>query len=294
MGKHPVLELGEGSPNYMSPQVLFDFVDCPDPELIMFRVGMSTTVFRPEMLPRLGDRYAATQLPNKPRLDQGEFRHFTYAHKELERTTDQREPSGIIWLYFAPPFDPDAADTGRPFRAWSTTRPHRWPMVLRNLWFVDDPSMPLSALAPTASGSTGQAAVFAPRVYARWRRTPAALASCQVDVEQFVSSRPWAPQENPQPLEGDVSWDFLGSSGSMSCLHPEIRIPARGSDYRVVVDGTQGSAPAPLSQGRLFPATPFPDWDSFVLSDDVQFVDGLYVKEVMTIHPPPPPEDEVL
>jgi hypothetical protein len=266
----------------------FQFVETPDPAALVFRVGLSSLLIRPDKLPLLGQRYQDAPLPVKPRIGEGWCKDFVFVHREINGPTDE-EPQGIVWFYFAP----QTLDTDEdvPFRPmFETTRVHQWPQVLHALPFVDDPAAPISVYAPTTAAVSGQAIVYAPRVYARPQLTPETLASCRVEVRQYQRSRPWGNLESPQPVPGEVNWDFLGSNGSITALHPLIRIKARGNAYRVVAEGVQGVAPAALTPERIFPATEFPDWAPFDLID-VQFVNGVYVKEVMTIHPPDRPEE---
>ena len=180
-----------------------------------------------------------------------------------------------------------AASRVIPFQTFPTYKEHPWPAVLYSLRFVPDDKFPRSA----SFGSNGLSGkVYAPSWYTRrtWREGVVYDSRCI--VERFLSdSTPFTDAElaHTQPVPGVVEWDFNGASGSMLCLHPDVKIPSQGKAYTTLYNATSGSASAAQIPERIFPATFFEEWTPFVLSDSQNEENGMFFREKVTIYPPP-------
>jgi hypothetical protein len=262
-----------------------------DPSRLSFRVSEPAQTFNPADTPKQGDRYGSTRLSSKPRSEQPgadgtKLKDYTYQYCGGDGDT--------LWFYFTFPYssviDPSTGLplSDVPFNSFNTNKRWSWPTVLHSLRFVDDPSRPIVTNAPNQSDPRGYAPVFTPSVYVRMITTSATNALCECVVEQFCSDQPWEVVEHPQPVEDTVEWDFAGSRGGITCLHPKVVVPSRGNAYRTVVNGTVKTTAAPISNERVYPATNFEDWEPFVLSDEITRENGVYFRERVTIYPPAP------
>jgi hypothetical protein len=257
-----------------------------NPAEIMFRVPIDCSQLRAYHVPELYTAYKNCRIPANAGATEADLKNYVYVYKEMD--------GKFMWFYFCKPKTETERNT--PFRTFYTSRQWRWPTVLNSLIFVPDNAFPRAtpfAVAPEPDGSGGftgggQGMAFSPNLIERFNITPEALALSTVKVEQFLSDRPWSVNDltHPQPTEGQVSWDFNGAKGSINCLHPDIKIPARGKAYTTVVNGTTSFEGAPFTPERIFPATNFESWEPFVISDNVVIENGVSFRERATIYPP--------
>jgi hypothetical protein len=269
-----------GNENYI------DILPTRNPSEISFRVRAQAQNFRPHNIPTVGDAYKNTNIPGVARANTDGLGDYVYCYMSKESDT--------LWFYFCK--NKTAAERNTPFNTYYTSRQWRWPNILNDIEFVPDNAFPLVSQVPLVESSVGSvtptvsvASVYAARLIERMNITPEALALSMCKVEQFTSDVPWSAAEltHPQPTEGVVSWDFNGAKGSITCLHPDIKIPARGKAYTTIIDGNTLSAePSPNVPNREFPATNFEAWEPFVVSDDVVRENGVYFRERVTIYPP--------
>ncbi len=274
-------------------KVVFQTLATIAPEEVSFRVGFDSTMFEPDWKPTLYQTYGSSPFPFKPRSEQGnpKFKNYIY--------TDSANDGSRLWLYYA--LDKTEAQMKTPVRVKQDSKQWRWPDVLYSLQFVPDDEFPLVTQFPIPRdpntgvlGGTGT--VFAQRVYERYNLKPATLALCRIEERWYTSARPFPAKmlTHPQPTEGNISWSFNGAQGSLTCLHPLIKIPARGLAYTTVVNATTGASPAPPLPEAIFPATIFEDWEPFTLYDDVAFEGGVWSRKQGIIFPPEGPEPNKL
>lgn len=264
----------------VNPEILA--VKTRNPSEMSFRVPFPLSMLRPNSMPVLYTAYKDCRiLANAGAILDG-LGDYTYGFNQ--------EDGNLMWFYFVKPKTDDERKI--PFNTFNTSVKERWPNVLNDIIFQVDNAFPLATSYPlprTLTDTGGMATAFAPNLIERLNITPETLALCLVRVDQFTSNLPWGANDltHLQPTEGVVSWDFNGAKGSLTCLHGDIKIPARGKAYTTVVDGTTTSSePAPFVPERIFPATNMEAWQSYILYDDVKWEEGVYFRERATIFPP--------
>ena len=110
---------------------------------------------------------------------------------------------------------------------------------------------------------------------------PSAEVESVVKIERFQNAVPWDAKvmRHRKPITDDLG-EYV-----KDCLHPEVRISSLPS-------GSGSSAyfyfsPALSTRVDIFyPATNFTDWTPFVLRDSQKQVNGMWVREKVTIYPP--------
>lgn len=270
------------------------FIDSFNPSECIFRVPYLSSEIRPWNVPAIGTPYKECRILANANVLLDGCGEYTYRHKTVD--------GNWMWFYFVK--HKTEAEKKVPFETEWTSKLWKWPNVLNSLIFVPDNAFPLSTnypIPPNPNGSSpttgGLGLAFSPNLIERMNLTPETLALSVCKIEKFTSDSDWgaAALTHPQPTEGYVSWDFNGAKGSITCLHPDIRLPARGKAYTTVVNATVTSAEAaPFVPERIFPATNFENWEPFVISDDVVQQNGEYRRERVTIFPPEQNEPSIV
>lgn len=192
-----------------------------------------------------------------------------------------------VTLFFGKPKTP--ATRNKPFNKFYDTRQYTWPAVLEDLWVAKVNGFPQVVNNGTTTDTTD-------RLLPRYRFRPAVAYNSNIKVEQFISEIAWPESEliHEQPIPTDIDGFYVGLSiGFQRCLHPRVEFPRINSES--VVYGV-GVTPAPLGRNtnkQVFPATNFLDWAPFVIEDRQQAVNGLWIRERVTIFPPPAPEEVI-
>lgn len=192
-------------------------------------------------------------------------------------------PAPGDWLGFLWVKRKTETEKNTPFRTFTRNGNHRWPAVLYQLSFIQDPAFPASTNGP------GGSIVRAPRVYVRQVFKPEANEGSLFKYEYFLSDTPYKIPPYPAPQPQEVSYDYLNASGTFpECLHGDITIPAmRTAIASYTVAGGDQAAAGGVLGGQFFPATePFEDWIPYVVSDEQQFQDGQYNRLKITVYPP--------
>lgn len=177
----------------------------------------------------------------------------------------------------------------KPFNTFYDTRQYTWPAVLEDLWIVKTPDFPQAV-------NNGTTTDTADRLLPRYRFRPTVSHNSTIKVEQFLSDTAWRESDltHEQPVPTDIDGFYIGLNiGFQRCLHPTVVLPRIGTE--TVIYGV-GVTPVPRNRNvnkQIFPATNFLDWAPFFIEDRQQNVNGLWLRERVTIYPPPPP-DEVI
>lgn len=195
-----------------------------------------------------------------------------------------------IAFYFYKPKGNEQFST--PFIEYTEWKEHSWDAVLKWITFNPDRGMPLSA---NGINTAGQAAIFqAPRWQVKYAWHRGMTLSTKVLVRKFLSNVPfpdWACKSN-DPMPTEVSWDLVGTSGSMgSCLHDDVTVPAQGqggSFTSINADNAQEASNSTDRTGQVFPRTNHLTWQKYT-DNHVQYVNGQYLRTEETFFPPVPP-----
>lgn len=192
-------------------------------------------------------------------------------------------PSPSDWLSFLWVKKKTQTEKDTPYRTFTRNGNHRWPPVLYSLKFLQDPSFPASTNGP------GGSIIRAPRVFVRQIFKPESNEGSMFKYEYFLSDSKYEIPPYPAPQPQEVSYDFLGASGTFpECLHKKIVIPAmRTAVAKFSVGGGEQGVGGGVLGGQMFPSTePFEDWTPYVISDKQVFQQGQYERERVTVYPP--------
>lgn len=192
-----------------------------------------------------------------------------------------------ILLYFGK--KKTAAERNKPFNTYHDTRQYTWPAVLEDQFVNKVVNFPLTVNTSTGVRQTD-------RLLPRYRYRPPVPYNSIVRIEQFLSDVAWKESDltHEQPVPTDIDAFYVGLQINFQrCLHPRLEFPNNASEQ--TVHGV-GVVPAPIgrnSMKQIFPATNFTDWAPFVIQDNQVPADGLWLREKVTIFPPPPPDDVI-
>lgn len=254
-----------------SPGINFLVEPTPNPAEVSFRVRQDANQIKLNSVPVIGQTYRSSKLGTMPRVD--EFGDYVYTYMSSEGDT--------LWLHYGK--DKSAVEKNTPFRVSYSTRYYPWPPVLEVLRLVKSLTFPQTV-------NVGTTIVAVPRYFPRYVYRPTPSVNSRIKIEQFLSPTPYPGQSliHSQPIPTEISGQYLGMSVTFEkCLHPKV-VFDENVPGAVYVEG-QGTTEVPRvssSLEQVFPATNFIDWAPFILEDQVQPVNGLYLRERITIYPP--------
>lgn len=243
----------------------------PNPAEVSFRVRQDANQLKLTNIPAIGQTYKSSKLGTMPRVD--EFGDYVYTFMSSEGDT--------IWLHYGKA--KTTVEKNTPFRTSYSTRYYPWPPVLEVLRLVKTTEFPQSVY-------NGTTTVTAPRYFPRYVYRPTPSVNSRIKIEQFLAPTPFDGQAliHSQPIPTEISGQYLGMSINFEkCLHPKV-VFDENVPGAIYVDG-QGTTEVPLLSSNLrqvFPATNFTDWAPFILEDQVQPVNGLFLRERITVYPP--------
>lgn len=234
------------------------------------RVAINTSSLRPEDLPKIGTAYKDTSLQTtNGRMD-------LFQDYLLRKYTNG--PDSIRYAHFLKAKTQDEANT--PYKSIKSSKHYDWPTVLHAVAFADDNEYPVTETRP---GRT----VTVPRKRARAITTESAFALCQTLTRYYLNDSPFDIPTHPQPVAGAVTWVVNNTETSLVCLHDDLELPARGQTWNVTDIVGQTDAVGSPTQKRLFPATPFIDWQPFTIADDQEELPSGHYRRRQTILFPP-------
>lgn len=251
----------------------FDLLPTPDPSQLSFRVKEHAADFQATQMPAVGTRYAqCSMLPVRPKIQLEGYNDYVYIMCQRE--------GDLLWFYFGKNKTPAQRNT--PFRSFYDNQDYAWPAVLESLSIIESSFM--------QSVYTGTSTQTAPSYFARYRYRPPVSYNSLVLIEQFLSEVPWDRGEliHPQPVPTDINATFVGVSVDFPrCLHDHVTFPELVPDAQIVEGAGTENAQSQDNLDTVFPATNFTDWAPFILRDTQQPTGGIWLREKVTIYPPP-------
>jgi diadenosine tetraphosphatase ApaH/serine/threonine PP2A family protein phosphatase len=159
--------------------------------------------------------------------------------------------------------------------SYVTSDVYPWPDVLKSLWFIEDPSMPIETVV------NGKA-VYLPRLFRRMNWDRGGSLPTLFRVQVFCSHQPFPESffALDVPVPGGVWWDMRNSQGSIpECLHDYIEFPESQPQGRVFFGAGTVRQPFSFGQKTIFPATNHTDWRNHVCYEHVEQIRGVYMLE---------------
>jgi hypothetical protein len=236
------------------------------------RLKVSQNAVRPDYVITKGMTYADLNIDRamKPEVD-------LYGDYILTQVTGIDGGYNDYW--FGKAKTEDQATT--PYKTETGNKHYDWPTVLHAVAFADDPEYPVTETRP------GPRTVSVPRKRARAIVTESAFALCRTVTNYYLNTKPFDIPTHPQPVPAAVSWVVNNSETSLVCLHTDMDLPARGQTWNITEIAGEIEVVGNPSRTRNFPATPFTDWQPFVIADDQQELPTGHYRRITTILYPP-------
>ncbi len=257
----------------------FNLLPTPNPSEVMFRVKQPGAIFKSTQMPTLGTPFnqcAILSVKSAVQL-QG---YGSYVYVMCRRDKED------MWFYFGKSRTQAERDT--PFRTYYTKQNHPWDAVLEDVY-------PVKSVKRTVANYGGSDIPTVEYEYQiRYKYRPAVTVNSLVRVDLYLAEVPWdkAKFRHEQPIPTDVQGSFGGQDVSFPrCLHGTVTFPEALTGGQVVTGvGMQNPPPGRNPAKMIFPATNFPDWAPFVIDDEQEPVDGMYLRQKKTILAPTRPE----
>lgn len=202
-------------------------------------------------------------------------------------TRSAGKADGYLGYYFAKP-KTEAQSQQQPYRSTPRTMEITWPAWLRSLYGGIATRTLDSESGTNSSGATTNTKTRT-EFQDRYELIPRLRYRTAVVVEEFLSPTQWQRLSKDEgPVETLVRYFYKGTQFSMECIHDDVLVPEDYTSFtRDQVFGMRNSAELP--DGQLFPATNWLGWKSgWVLSDDQEFIDGLWKRTRIRVTEIPP------
>lgn len=267
----------------------FNILPTPNPNEIMFRVKQPATIFKSTQMPTIGTPYNQCDILSVKSVVQLQG-YGNYVYVSCQRDKEN------MWFYFGKAKTQAERDT--PFRTYYTKQNHPWDAVLEDIYFVKGvryvAAKTSQAIDTEGSTTAGSVIVAEPVYYPRYRYRPAVTVNSLVRIDLYLAEVPWdkAKFRHEQPVPTDVQGSYQGIDVSFPrCLHGKVTFPEVVPGAQSVTGVGMENPPSGRNPSKMiFPATNFPDWAPFVISDEEEPVNGLYLRQKKTIFPPTQPD----
>lgn len=239
----------------------FQTIPTMDPSESAFVFTIDDNLVKPSNLPIPGTKWKDWELGQKDREIDQEWQNYVFVD-----TTSAA--AGRRAFVFGKLKTGAAADV--PFETYYDNEFYRWPTVLKSTFELVEVS---SYAFSSTSVSTYRSREFFIK--------PSAEVESVIKIERFQNAEPWSADKmrHRKPITDDV--------GSLvkDCLHGDIRLKTKdniSSGYdKYLLNRNIG-----VVVDLFYPATNFTDWAPFVLRDSQKQVNGMWVREKVTIYPP--------
>lgn len=258
----------------------FNLLPTPNPNELMFRVKQPAAIFKSTQMPTIGTPYSQCDILSVKSVVQLQG-YGSYVYVMCSRDKEN------MWFYFGKSRTQAERDT--PFRTYYTKQNHPWDAVLEDVYPVQSMKRVVKEYGSTTFPTVE------PEYQIRYKYRPAVTVNSVVRIDLYLSEVPWdkAKFRHEQPIPTDVQGSFGGLDVSFPrCLHGTVTFPEALAGAQVVTGvGMVNPPPGRNPSKMIFPATePFTDWADFVLDDEQEPVNGLYLRQKKTILAPIRPE----
>lgn len=244
----------------------------PIPGVLALRVRVAKTHITQAMMPTPNvTTYANSALPTRDRAD--EFGSHIFAADEDEGN------------YHAFMFVPNRSETrGTKVDALSVplSDDHHWKPCLVELGALEDVTQPLTF-------ETGGSVAEVPRLFGRMHLLPGGMYATEIDVETFVSDRPFTREEMgrlEEQVTTQIAWQGRNLNVNLDCLHGEVTFPET-QESGIPVDGLgTKNAPKMLRDKIVFPPTSMPKWRRYLFKQDHATQGGMWILRNYWANPP--------
>jgi hypothetical protein len=236
----------------------FQTIPTMDPSESAFVFTMDDNLIKPSNLPTPGTSWMNWELGQKDREIDQEWQNYVFVD-----TVDAAP--GRRAFVFGKLKTGAAADV--PFETYYDNEFYRWPKVVKAMY---------NLIQVQSSIFYGPNVGF----FRQFSIKPSAEVESMIKIERFQNAEPWSASKmrHRKPITDDI--------GNLvrDCLHGNISIT---SESQFDSYNTKTVNPKTGTNVVMFyPATNFTDWSAFVLKDSQKQVNGMWVREKVTIYPP--------
>ena len=237
----------------------FQTIPTMDPSESAFVFTLDDNLVLPSNLPVAGTKWSDWELGQRDREIDQEWKDYVFVD------TMSASPGRRAFVFGKLK---SAAQADVPFESYMDNEFYRWPTVVRKREVL--------SIVEVFSSST-----LVENNENKFFTKPSAEVESLIKVERFQNAVPWEAKamRHRKPITDDLG-DFV-----KDCLHPDIKItaPYRSSSNRAVFYFNNQIG---MRVDIHYPATNFTDWAPFVLRDSQKQVNGMWVREKVTIYPP--------
>lgn len=244
----------------------------PIPGVLGCQVLVAKSVLRQSMMPTpLVTTFTTSALPIKYRLDDfgdhvfvadedaGEYHAFTFVpNRDADRLTKVEALSY-----------PMADD-------------HAWKPCLIELGVLEDASQPLTF---EKSGAVQEVE----RLFGRIHLLPGGMYATEIDVETFVSDRPFTRDEMgrlEEQVTTQIVWQGRNLNINLDCLHGRVTFKETQTEATPVYGMGTDNAPKYLKDEIVFPPTSMPKWRRYLFKQEHRPVAGMWMLTNYYANPP--------
>jgi len=217
---------------------------------------------KPSNIPVVGTRWRDWELGQKDREIDPEWRDYVFVD------TVDAAPGRRAFVFGKLKSE---ADADVPFESYFDNEFWRWPTVVKQIYKLGVVTAFNSGASVTSTLGQNRNIVI----------KPAAEVESMIKVERFLNAVPWsqAKMRHRKPITDDL--------GTLvrDCLHNDVTLTTEtgvsNNSITTWIDPVLG-----MQVVMFFPATNFTDWAPFVLRDWQKQVNGMWVREKVTIYPP--------
>lgn len=262
----------------------------------MFSIRVPDTKFRPDLFLKTGYTLTSAATADMNGTSPTTYAQFTWAvnHEKIKTDTEfydyvyikcAKADADHMNFFFGKA--KTQAERNTPFLQFWDTRHHTWDAVLEDLYAVDATGFPQTVNNGSGVDSTA-------RIIPRYRYRPAVPYNSPILVKQFLAEVPWKQfdLDHDQPVPTDVNGIYIGVKMEFArCLHPTCVFPELVPGAQVIFGVGVENPPLGRNPSRMvFPKTNFLNHLPFFIEDRQQPVNGLWLRELIEIYPPPPPK----
>jgi len=278
----------------------FQILPTPSQEEFMFAVRIADNKVRQNLFLSTGKALTSAITADTNGTSPTTYAEFAWAanHEKIQWDTAfanyvylkcDKADADHMNFYFGKAKTPEQRNT--PFQQFEDTRQYTWPAVLLDLYLVQS--------SVNQYINTGSSSTEVPRIFPRYHYKPGVAYNSNVLVKQFLAEVPWKRSDltHAQPVPTDINGSYIGAPNINfpRCLHPTVKFPELVPGAQVISGA--GVIDSPLGRNpmyQIFPATNFIDWQPFIIEDRQQPVNGLFLREMIQIFPPPPPRKVII
>lgn len=228
-----------------------------NPAEVSFKVAVNYKEFTPSLLPGELTTYSAWTGRDPLKVSAWGTYVFTGAESS----------NGLLWFFFAKP--KTETEKKVPFRTSRKFEDKEWDTVLLDLAIVKESGIPVSTVA---AEKHRKVLISGPKYGVRPVLIPGGARGTQFVIREYQAPSVFSIPAHETPVPMLVAYSIGEHQGNIVCLHEDLHVKSRRTVHSAVGLGV----PHGVIAGQFFPATNMTTWEDHVVSDDQNFVNGVW------------------